>query len=392
MMEAFYKANHIRIYNQDCRDMSELPDDSVDLIVTDPPYHLSDIEPLENRLNKVIRSFNDIVFPQFNKGDIKASKYSELVRILSNSSNLTLRKGGSAGIESWVGVPESSVDLNNNIEVRQIKINTGHKSPCLVTSNSELMDKTDIEKGEFIGDFILNFGDTLDFPTSDISRCNLGKLIDGIYTMPISAIESPSYPCLQSPKPSVFSTNNFMEDIRLDNYSFGKPNSTPFILARWRAENGFMLRFGLRGRTTELLPANTTDQINLQGLSLRPKLIRTFAGAGCLSTIFKSVTVSFILYTADGASSFYFNLFVPFREIIPQLQKADKGFMGKVWDVMPDKEIWRECLRVLKPGAFAFVMSIPRMDCLSRMGVSLEEAGFKTSFSLIYWCFASGFP
>ncbi len=69
------------------------------------------------------------------------------------------------------------------------------------------------------------------------------------------------------------------------------------------------------------------------------------------------------------------------------------GFMGKDWDkALPDKKIWRECLRVLKPGAFAFVMSIPRMDCLSRMGVSLEEAGFKTSFSPIYWCFASGFP
>ena len=36
------------------------------------------------------------------------------------------------------------------------------------------------------------------------------------------------------------------------------------------------------------------------------------------------------------------------------------SFMGKDWDrAVPRVAIWRECLRVLKPGAFAFVMSSP---------------------------------
>jgi len=69
------------------------------------------------------------------------------------------------------------------------------------------------------------------------------------------------------------------------------------------------------------------------------------------------------------------------------------GFMGKDWDkALPDKNIWAECLRVLKPGAFAFVMSIPRADCLSRMIINLEDAGFRVDFSPIYWAYASGFP
>ena len=69
------------------------------------------------------------------------------------------------------------------------------------------------------------------------------------------------------------------------------------------------------------------------------------------------------------------------------------SFMGKSWDkALPDKEIWQECLRVLKPGAFAFVMSIPRSDCLSRMIISLEDAGFRVDFTPIYWAYASGFP
>lgn len=39
------------------------------------------------------------------------------------------------------------------------------------------------------------------------------------------------------------------------------------------------------------------------------------------------------------------------------------SFMGKNWDkAVPRVAIWKECLRVLKPGAFAFVMSSPRAD------------------------------
>ena len=54
--------------------------------------------------------------------------------------------------------------------------------------------------------------------------------------------------------------------------------------------------------------------------------------------------------------------------------------------------IWQECFRVLKDGAFAFVMSIPRADCLSRMIISLEDAGFRVGFTPIFWAYASGFP
>ena len=68
------------------------------------------------------------------------------------------------------------------------------------------------------------------------------------------------------------------------------------------------------------------------------------------------------------------------------------GFMGKTWDVLPSVDIWRECVRVLKPGAFAFIMCAPRLDCLSQMAVRLQEAGFVISFSPLYHCFAQGFP
>ena len=69
------------------------------------------------------------------------------------------------------------------------------------------------------------------------------------------------------------------------------------------------------------------------------------------------------------------------------------SFMGKDWDkAVPSVEIWSECLRVLKPGAFAFVMCIPRQDCLAHMVVNLGDAGFETGFTSMYWTYASGFP
>ena len=69
------------------------------------------------------------------------------------------------------------------------------------------------------------------------------------------------------------------------------------------------------------------------------------------------------------------------------------SFMGKNWDkALPDIEIFEECLRVLKAGAFAFVMATPRQDMLSRMMIKLEDAGFKTDFTSIYWTYATGFP
>ena len=69
------------------------------------------------------------------------------------------------------------------------------------------------------------------------------------------------------------------------------------------------------------------------------------------------------------------------------------SFMGKEWDrALPDPAIWRECLRVLKPGGAACVMSGARLDCLWRVCRDLEEAGFELAQSCFTWVYRSGFP
>ena len=69
------------------------------------------------------------------------------------------------------------------------------------------------------------------------------------------------------------------------------------------------------------------------------------------------------------------------------------SFMGREWDkATPSVDIWRECNRILKTGAFAFIMSSPRADVMCQMITRLQEAGFRTDFTPIYWAYASGFP
>lgn len=68
------------------------------------------------------------------------------------------------------------------------------------------------------------------------------------------------------------------------------------------------------------------------------------------------------------------------------------GFMGKGWDssgIAYDVDVWRECLRVLKPGGHLLAFGGSRT--WHRMAVAIEDAGFEMRDS-IAWLYGSGFP
>ena len=66
------------------------------------------------------------------------------------------------------------------------------------------------------------------------------------------------------------------------------------------------------------------------------------------------------------------------------------SFMGKRWDYdVPSEDIWRECLRVLKPGGHLLAFAGTRTQ--HRMAVRIEDAGFEIR-DLIAWVYGSGFP
>ncbi len=66
------------------------------------------------------------------------------------------------------------------------------------------------------------------------------------------------------------------------------------------------------------------------------------------------------------------------------------AFMGKKWDYdVPSADIWRECLRVLKPGGHLLAFAGTRTQ--HRMACNIEDAGFDIR-DMIAWVYGSGFP
>ena len=68
------------------------------------------------------------------------------------------------------------------------------------------------------------------------------------------------------------------------------------------------------------------------------------------------------------------------------------GFMGKKWDnsgIAYSVELWKECLRVLKPGGH--LLSFGGTRTWHRLAVAIEDAGFDVRDS-IAWMYGSGFP
>lgn len=66
------------------------------------------------------------------------------------------------------------------------------------------------------------------------------------------------------------------------------------------------------------------------------------------------------------------------------------SFQAHYWDKdLPDPQIWVDCLRVLKPGAFGVVFSSIRL--MHHLMVNLEDAGFLIK-DVLMWAYLNGMP
>ena len=66
------------------------------------------------------------------------------------------------------------------------------------------------------------------------------------------------------------------------------------------------------------------------------------------------------------------------------------SFMAKKWDYdVPKVDVWREAMRVLKPGGHALIACGTRTQ--HRMVVNIEDAGFEIR-DVVSWIYGSGFP
>ena len=96
------------------------------------------------------------------------------------------------------------------------------------------------------------------------------------------------------------------------------------------------------------------------------------------------------IYHGDCLSIFEF--FIPDNSVDAIVCDPPYGlsFMGKKWDYdVPSVDVWRECLRVLKPGGHLLAFAGTRTQ--HRMAVNIEDAGFEIR-DMIAWVYGSGFP
>ena len=78
-------------------------------------------------------------------------------------------------------------------------------------------------------------------------------------------------------------------------------------------------------------------------------------------------------------------------------RRLSGGFMGKTWDGLGEDgigiaqkvELWKECLRVLKPGGHLLAFSGTRT--YHRMASAIEDAGFEVR-DMVCWAYGQGFP
>jgi len=376
-VKSFYQNDGITIYCGDMREVVPQLGEKVDYVVTDPPYCLSSYS-LQDRCDEILRLFQDVVFPNFSNGNTPLSKYSELTRILIQGSDLRWFKEISVK-ESRVSMPESSVDFNNKIVVGEIEITASTESPGFWVTDSKLVDELDSKSSEFLGDYVFDFGNTVNSSISDVSRSDFGQLAFGLFCVPISSISAPLSPNFSGDLAFNFNRTGILDLIRFGDNSFRESKRPPFILASWGTEDRLMLGFDLRGGSGKLLSAEGTDEFDTFGKFLSPKLIRTFSGASSLSSMLEPLRIGLIVHSTNGADSkhCYLQIWVPkgFSSNIQKLDRKVKGFMGKEWDneISFQQKTWKVLFEACKPGSP--LMAFGGCRTQHRMVCAIEDAG-----------------
>lgn len=353
------------ILNLDCRHgLAMLPDNSVDAIVTDAPYELSN-----DGKQSAARVFSKFVFPKNAKVETEGTCGDALALLITEVFCL-----GSVGAvpSPATAVPISPMAFNNQSSFGQNNVEYSAEGSVDVSQNCASGD-IKAETFKHLGSFTLELADPAKF-VEILNQLGTGFTAGGV-GIGLSDFSS-RVPSLEHCRPPVVSAD---EDVAFRAYALSH------LVSALIGATGFpVLGFNLAGGTNETFTANGARLFFAIALASGAKFIRANTGTGRLPTVLEARRICVVDDAANRA--FSFDLVVHPQSI------RGIGFMGKEWDgskIAYDVGVWREALRVLKPGGHMLAFSGSRT--YHRMAVAIEDAGFEIR-DQIMWIYGSGYP
>jgi site-specific DNA-methyltransferase (adenine-specific) len=338
--------------------------DSVDAIVTDPPYELSN-----SGKASASRVALELMFPKNAKVNTDGSSEDHLPFLVSKI--IGLRRGGFIP-QPAATVPVRSVTLHDDAAGGDVNVEHCVER-SIWESNGEGWNDGEAEANEHLGDFALELTDSMAMLNA-LNSLGCGFFAGGIGIG--FGIDPTSLPSLCG---GGLSINDSDEIVRFRHRAL-----TDTISALSGTASIPVVRFDLGRVTGEKLAADGALVFCASLLFGGAKLVRTSPRAGGLPSMLESRRICIVDAFTNRALSFSI-LFHP-QNI------AQNGFMGKEWDgsrVAYDASLWANCLRVLKPGGHLIAFGGDRTH--HRLMVAVEDAGFEIR-TCLYWCFGSGFP
>jgi len=330
------------LHHGDCLDvLKTLADCSVDAIVTDPPYGLSDkpIKSLGNRLSDI---FLDVVLPDLYNTNVAAGALSEFSGPLESVTFLDF-VGRSIGEKSRVCVPVSPLNLKRDIIAdKEIK---NESEGAVAGPDCKLPNVLDADPIKFHSDQVLYLRHPPDLSRGqsqgrffrELGLGRIGVLVvvtgDSQFAGFLRSLE----PC----KPSFFS------DIvgACDDAKSGTLGSSG-VMTDAGTEVRAVLSFDMGCGTLEFIPASPAIEGDAVFAFACAEPVRAVSRTGGLAAKFEPLSFCFVGDSTGRALTIYFH-----EKILSEINYTQKGFMGKAWDGdVPSVDIWTQCLRVLKPG------------------------------------------
>ncbi|MCY0910865.1 site-specific DNA-methyltransferase [Massilia antarctica] len=344
--------------------MRGMADASVDSIVTDPPYELSN-----DGKQSASRVFFEFAFPE------NAKIKSHLAG--GNALPLFIDKVLGLGVAGDLPRPSSPmpiipVALNDEAALGKDDVKHTSESAVLVSSDSAVAN-IEAEPAQHLGCFALKLAD----PTKLFQILNgvgAGFVSSGI-GIGLSGFSS-SLPCFNSGSGPIVLAD--------ENVGCVDGALTDLVRAFTGAGCSPVLGFDLGRGAVEVFSANGARLFAAILLLSGAQLVRASPTASRLPAMLEARRVSVIDDLANRA--FTFDLIVHEQGI------ASSGFMGKQWDgskIAYNIEVWAEALRVLKPGGHLLAFGGTRTQ--HRMVCAIEDAGFEIR-DQVGWLFGSGFP